>query len=140
MHMYVVVAAIMWSGVAAAAPAPVIPAPAAAVRPEPVVAADWAAAPTAPDKTLIRRAIRESFEEEEAIAAAASKAAAIPRRYTASSQPEQDKYEKFEMAFDDAKVPGCLQRDGLKRQSTLIFSGLLALPFIAVAAVRGKCN
>ena len=138
MHMYVG-ALMMFTGVAAAAPAPVASASAGAVRPEPVVTADWAAKP-APDKALIRRAIRESFEEEEAIAAAASKAAAIPRRYTASSQPEQDKYEKFEMAFDDAKVPGCLQRDGLKRQSTFIFSGLLALPFIAVAAVRGKCN
>ncbi len=49
-------------------------------------------------------------------------------------------YGKLDGAFEEAKVPGCLRPDGLKRQSTFIFGGLLALPFILVAAVRGKCN
>ncbi len=103
-----------------------------------VIPKDWAAPP--PDKTLIRRAIKESFEEEKAIAEAESKAKAIPYRFSASSQPDRDKYQKFEESFADAKVPGCLTSQGLKRQPTFIFGGLLALPFIAVAAVRGKCN
>lgn len=42
-------------------------------------------------------------------------------------------------AFIEAKVPDCLHSDGLKRQPTFIFTGYLALPFIAVAGVRGKC-
>lgn len=106
-----------------------------------VVPPDWASvqAPL-PDKAQIRAAVTASIEEEKALALAQSKAAAIPKRYTASSQAEQEKYEKFAQSFDAAKVPGCLKSDGLKRQPTFIFGGLLALPFIAVAAIRGKCN
>jgi hypothetical protein len=104
-----------------------------------VIPSDWAAPPP-PDKALIRRAIKQSFEEEKMIAEAESKAKAIPYRFSASSEPDQDKYEKFEGTFADAKVPGCLSSEGLKRQPTFIFGGLLALPFVAVAAVRGKCN
>ncbi len=115
------------------------PVPEASGQQAVVIPTDWAAAPP-PDKTLIRRAIRESFEDEKAISEAESKAKAIPYRFSASSRPDQDKYEKFEETFADAKVPGCLSAQGLKRQPTFIFQGLLALPFIAVAAVRGKCN
>ena len=89
---------------------------------------------------MIRRVIKQGIEDEKAIAIAESKEKAIPRRYTASSQPDTEKYEKFAEEFHEAKVPGCLRRDGLKRQSTLIFTKLLKLPFIAVAALRGKCN
>lgn len=42
-------------------------------------------------------------------------------------------------AFIEAKVPDCLHSDGLKRQPTFFLTGYLALPFIAVAKVRGKC-
>jgi hypothetical protein len=136
----------------APAPAPVpapVPAPAPAPAPDAPVAVpeNWAAASApagasvaVPDKAVIRTAIKASFEEEAALAAAKSKAAAIPVRFTASSQPEQDKYQRFEAGFAEAKVPGCLKSDGLKRQPTFFLGGLLALPFIAVAAVRGKCN
>jgi hypothetical protein len=136
--MYVT-AAMMWTQLAMAAPAPSAE---AAAPTAPVVAPDWAAParPIAADKALIRRAIKQSFDEEEAIALAKSKEAAIPQRYSVSSEPDRDNFEKFEIAFEDAKVPGCLRSDGLKRQSTFIFGQLLALPFIAVAAVRGKCN
>jgi hypothetical protein len=112
---------------------------AAATAQEPVVSDNWAAAPIN-DERLIKRLVRESIEEEKDIAIAQSKAAAIPQRYTASSQPAKAKYERFAERFDDAKVPGCLTGDGLKRQSTFIFSGLLALPFIPIAYLRGKCN
>jgi len=43
-------------------------------------------------------------------------------------------------AFIEAKVPDCLHSEGLKRQPTFFLSGFLALPFIAVAKVRGKCT
>ena len=42
-------------------------------------------------------------------------------------------------AFIEAKVPDCLHADGLKRQPTFLLTGYLALPFIVVAKVRGKC-
>lgn len=42
-------------------------------------------------------------------------------------------------AFIEAKVPDCLHSEGLKRQPTFFLTGILALPFIAVAKVRGKC-
>jgi len=42
-------------------------------------------------------------------------------------------------AFIEAKVPDCLHADGLKRQPTFFLTGYLALPFIAIAKVRGKC-
>jgi len=40
----------------------------------------------------------------------------------------------------EARVPDCLHPDGLKRQPTFFLSGLFALPFVAVAKLRGKCN
>ena len=146
MRLYVA-AALLSAELAVAAPAPASPPPAPASPPPApaaqqqaaVVPDNWAAPPP-PEKSAVRRAIKESIEAEKAIAIAESKDKAIPRRFTASSRPDQDKYEKFAETFDDAKVPGCLSPGGLKRQPTFIFSGLLALPFIAVAAARGKCN
>ena len=47
-------------------------------------------------------------------------------------------------AFAEAKVPDCLHPDGLKRQPTNIgpigVVGAYALPFVAIAKLRGKCN
>jgi negative regulator of sigma E activity len=51
-----------------------------------------------------------------------------------------EKYESFTRDFSEAKVPDCLHADGLKRQPTFFLGGLLALPFVLVAAVRGKCH
>jgi hypothetical protein len=51
-----------------------------------------------------------------------------------------DKYQSFSEQFSAAKVPDCLHQDGLKRQPTFFFTGLLALPFVAVAKLRGKCQ
>lgn len=107
------------------------------------IAEDWASQP-APRKKIVERAIRETLKEDREVAAAKaeadSKAAAIPRPYRASSHPNTDAQERFEALFADAKVPGCLTPQGLKRQPTFIFAGLLALPFVAVAKIRGKCN
>ena len=47
-------------------------------------------------------------------------------------------------AFDEARVPGCLNPDALKHQPARIgpvgIGGIYALPFLAAAIVRGKCN
>lgn len=131
----------------ASGPLPPATATSNSTAPEPAAAlsANWAQ-PVVPSDTVIRRAVRETIiddrEQEEAAAKAAAKAAAIPERYSASSNPDVklDKYQRFEKGFIEAKVPGCLQKDGLKRQPTFIFMGLLALPFIPIAALRGKCN
>jgi hypothetical protein len=52
-------------------------------------------------------------------------------------------YHAFGAAFAEAKVPDCLREDGLKRQPPrigfFVFQGVLALPFVALAKVRGKC-
>jgi len=77
----------------------------------------------------IRKAIKETLAETRE----------NPRRHeadTISATP----YETFGRDFTEAKVPDCLHADGLKRQPTFFLGGVLALPFIAVAKIRGKCK
>ncbi|MGZ5200996.1 MAG: hypothetical protein ACXWC4_14595 [Telluria sp.] len=50
-----------------------------------------------------------------------------------------DRYRQFGREMSDAKIPDCLHGDALKFQPTL-FGGLLAIPFWAIAAIRGKCR
>jgi hypothetical protein len=145
MPRYLVVCLIAAAFGAQAAPAPAPPANSTAPEAPVALSENWAK-PAVPSDSVIRRAVRESIiderEEEQAAALAASKAAAIPVRFTASSRPDEklDKYQRFERGFIAAKVPGCFKPDGLKRQSTFFLSGFLALPFIPIAALRGKCN
>lgn len=122
----------------AAAPAATVTAaaaPPAAATPADVPA-DWARAPNAPaaSAAAIRAAVNETIAAERA-----AEREALPT-YRFSSAPPPDRYQVFADQFDDARVPDCLHADGLKRQSTLIFGGLLALPFVAIAKLRGKCN
>ncbi len=51
-----------------------------------------------------------------------------------------DRYQQFGREVSDARIPDCLHSDGLKFQPTYIFGGLLAAPFVALAALRGKCR
>jgi hypothetical protein len=55
-----------------------------------------------------------------------------------------EEYKKFAEGFAYAKVPYCLGNDGLRFQPPRIgfigFGSLLALPFVLVAAARGKCK
>lgn len=115
---------------------------AARAEPPPIVqsellpAAQAATTPQQPGATLrgrisdaaIRKAVKETLDTTWE----------NPRRYendTMSATP----YETFGRDFSEAKVPDCLHADGLKRQPTFFLSGLLALPFVAVAKIRGKC-
>ena len=49
------------------------------------------------------------------------------------------RYESFADAFTEARVPDCLHADGLKRAPPILVGGFLALPFIVIAKIRGKC-
>jgi len=81
------------------------------------------------DKDAIRAAIKTTPSERDP----------YPRRHevdTISVKP----VEKFSKDFADARLPDCLHSDGLKNQPTFFMTGFLALPFIAVAKLRGVCR
>ena len=89
-------------------------------------------------QAMISAAVRDTLAEEK-------------RAQAESGQPAMqqvtiraDKYEQFAAAFSEAKVPDCLHPDGLKRQPTSLgpvgVVGVYALPFVAIARLRGKCN
>jgi hypothetical protein len=129
-----------------------------------VVSADWASAdlrpptpPPGPPKAeaasapvavpaaeltdpRIKHAVAETILEAPAILSAA------PNQQTAlrGDALSADKYAAFSKQFSYAKVPDCFGRDALKFQppqiGSFMFTGLAALPFLVVAAARGKCN
>jgi hypothetical protein len=81
------------------------------------------------DKEAIRAAIAATPEERNA----------NPRRPesgTLSATP----YQTFSKEFAGARLPDCLHSEGLKNQPTFFLSGFIALPFIAVARLRGVCR
>lgn len=82
-----------------------------------------------PDRAAIQAAVRAVLDEQPA----------IPRLHEADTL-RANQYDRFSRQVEEATVPDCLHADGLKRQPTFFLSGLLALPFIAVAKVRGKCQ
>ena len=82
-----------------------------------------------PDQATIQAAVRSVLDE----------APAIPRLHEADTL-RANQYDKFSRQVEEATVPDCLHADGLKRQPTFFLSGWLALPFVAVAKVRGKCQ
>lgn len=101
---------------------------------EPVTAPSPPASKPAPlrarlDKDTIRSAIEAVPAEKES----------APRRNEAdvlSATP----YQHFSKDFAGARLPDCLHSDGLKHQPTFFLGGVLALPFIAVARLRGVCR
>ena len=97
----------------------------------PLPSGRWLPTPLLPKLTdeLIRDAVRETLAEP----------VAYPRRHEVDTI-RGNSYSAFSQEFSQARVPDCLHSDGLKRQTTLIFGGILALPFIAVAKLRGVCN
>lgn len=132
--------------------------PAGQAAPATVVAEDWAAprpappppprpapaVPVAPAIPLTDRRIKE------AVAATIAEAPDKPS-VAANLQPglrapmlSAEQYKKFEKEFAFAKVPYCLGQDSLKFQppkiGPIVFGGLLGLPFLVIAAARGKCK
>lgn len=103
---------------------------------DPVVSPDWAAeaAPRpAPREQAIKDAVRAAIAEE-------PRAEPLER----GDAFRTDQAGALERGFEEARVPGCLRPDGLKKQPTgwgpFQLVGLLAVPLIAVAKLRGKCN
>lgn len=82
-----------------------------------------------PDKETIRAAVRDVVAERPD----------NPRLHEADTL-RANRYDTFARKFDEAAVPDCLHPDGLKRQPTFFIGGIYALPFIAVAKLRGVCN
>ena len=80
----------------------------------------------------LTRAVAEAQKAEAPAAAPAQSLSGAPAFSSANAAI-------MTAAFDDAKVPDCLHSEGLKRQPTYFLVGYLALPFIAVAKLRGKC-
>jgi len=109
---------------------------AAPVGPRPSVseANTTVAAPLLPlrarlDKETIRAAVKDLPAEP----------APDARRFSAAA-PGPTPGEKFAQDFANARLPDCLHADGLKNQPTFFLNGVLALPFIAVAKLRGVCR
>ena len=74
-----------------------------------------------------------------AVAATPGERDPYPRRHeadTLSSTPR----ENFAGDFANARLPDCLHAEGLRNQPTFFLNGVLALPFIAVARLRGVCR
>lgn len=117
---------------------PVVPAPAAIpmASPEPELvspAPDFGLpAPRVGDRQ-VREAIAATIREEDARRAKFIRAA-----------PPPGISEKFAAGAKAAEVPGCLRPDALKHNpptvGPIVFSGLLSLPWLAGAALTGKCK
>ena len=116
------------------APAPTQPVVATTTDAGVLIPADWASADfhAAAGGRGVRRAVAEEVQAQPVATGVYSGA----RR--------GDRYDTFAARFEEAAVPGCLRPDGLKHQPPKIGSigvgGILALPFLVVAAVRGQCK
>ena len=89
--------------------------------------------------TLPLRARLDKDAIRAAIAATPAENTPYPRRHEADTLSATP-VEKFSKDFADARLPDCLHSEGLRNQPTFILSGFLALPFIAVAKMRGVCR
>ena len=101
------------------------------------------AAPPVPDagkqgQTPLRARLDKETIRAAIAAVPAEKEPASKRGETAALSAAP--YEKFSKDFAGARLPDCLHSEGLKYQPTFFLGGVLALPFIAVAKVRGACR
>jgi len=106
-----------------------------------VIPPDWAdkaARPATPSPDAIKTAVRDTIDAD------MKDTKAEPDRRHEQDTLRADRYTQFGNDFDEARVPDCLHSDGLKRQPTgygiFQLGGLLRLPFVLVAKLRGKCN
>lgn len=115
------------------------PAPPQAAPTREAASTPVAVAPTALTDQRIKDAVAET------IAAAPDKSSAAPDWQSAlRSAALSTDHTTFAKQIENAKVPGCMGADGLKFQppqlGPIVFSGVFTLPFLLVAAARGKCN
>jgi hypothetical protein len=107
----------------------------------PLAAAAAAPHPSAhPDARQLRQAIGAALAEAEA---------ARDKRPFVRSAPPPDKYQRFAVAFHEARVPDCIGKDDALRldppevklgKVKVGLGGVFALPFLAHAALTGKCK
>lgn len=96
----------------------------------------------APAAALIDPRIKDAVAKT--IAAAPDTFSAAPNQQGAlrGEALGADKYATFSKQFSHAKIPDCYGSDALKFQppkiGPIVFTGLAALPFLVVAAARGK--
>jgi len=95
--------------------------------------ADERPVPPQPSGMPSREAIRA------AVKATVAERPANPRLHEADTL-RANRYEAFARQAEEATVPDCLHSEGLKRQPTFFLGGLLALPFVPIAWLRGKCQ
>lgn len=136
---------------------PAVPPPEPA-QPAIVVSADWAA-PPAPSAPVAAASVPQSppaipLTGPAIKQAVAATLAEIPdrestpaNRQTALLAPvfsANRQNEEFTRQFAAARIPHCLAADGLKFQppaiGPVVFGGLLGIPFVLVAKLRGKCK
>lgn len=81
---------------------------------------------------VIRNAVKETLAE-----------APASRRESAPAL-RAERYEAFGRQVEEARVPSCWRPDAMKHQPPMIgpvmLTGTYALPFLAAAIARGKCN
>ena len=95
------------------------------------------ATPSLPSSSLRARLDKETIRA--AIAATPADEKPAPGREETAAL-SGSAYQGFARDFAEARLPDCLHSEGLKNQPTFFLSGFLALPFIAVAKVRGVCR
>lgn len=93
--------------------------------------------PSPPSSTLRARLDKETIRA--AIAATPADEKPAPQREETRAL-SGSAYQGFARDFAEARLPDCLHSEGLKNQPTFFLGGFLALPFIAVAKVRGVCR
>lgn len=101
-----------------------------------------AAAPRAqalPTNAIPLRARLDREAIRAAIAGLAVEKDPYPRRHAADTLSVTP-YEGFSHDFARARLPDCLHAEGLRNQFTFFLSGVVALPFVAVAKLRGVCR
>ena len=115
------------------------PAPGVPIPPPAALEEATPAGPSAPRGTLPLRARLNRDAIRAAIAGLPEEKDLYPRRHeadTISAMP----LEAFSRDFAKARLPDCLHSEGLRNQPTFFLSGWIALPFVAVAKLRGVCR
>ncbi|MGX4642175.1 hypothetical protein [Massilia sp. SYSU DXS3249] len=107
--------------------------------PEPPAAPRPAALDEVPTAALPLRARLDRDAIRAAIADLPAEQDPNPRRRAADTLGAAP-YQEFSQDFARARLPVCLHADGLRNQPTFFLSGWIALPFVAVAKLRGVCR